>query len=46
MDFGLKTVNLLVKNHGVSLSRETLIHSDQGAHYNSLKFIQMSPIPR
>ena len=41
VDFVLKTVNLLVKNHGVSLNRETLIHSDQGAHYTSLKFIQL-----
>ena len=41
VDFVLETVNLLVKNHGVSLNRETLIHSDQGAHYTSLKFIQL-----
>ena len=41
VDFVLETVNLLVKNHGVSLNRETLIHSDQGAHYTSLKFMQL-----
>lgn len=28
IDFVLETVNQLVKNHGVSLSQETLIHSD------------------
>ena len=39
VDFVLETVNLLVKNHGVSLSKETLIHSDQGVHYTSVKFI-------
>ena len=41
VDFVLETVNLLVKNHGVSLNRETLIHSDQGVHYTSLKFMQL-----
>lgn len=41
VDFVLETVKLLVKDHGVSLSRETLIHSDQGTHYTSLKFIQL-----
>lgn len=41
VDFVLETVRLLVKNHGVSLNKETIIHSDQGAHYTSLKFIQL-----
>ena len=41
VDFVLETVNLLVKNHGISLSKETIIHSDQGTHYTSLKFIQL-----
>lgn len=41
VDFVLETVKLLVKDHGVSLNRETLIHSDQGTHYTSLKFIQL-----
>ena len=39
--FVLETVNLLVKNHGISVSKETIIHSDQGTHYTSLKFIQL-----
>lgn len=41
VDFVLKTVHLLVENHGVSLQHETLIHSDQGSHYTSYKFIQL-----
>jgi transposase InsO family protein len=32
IDFVLETVNQLVQNHGVSLTSETLIHSDQGVH--------------
>ena len=40
VDFVLETVQLLVKHHGISLSKETMIHSDQGTHYTSLKFIQ------
>ena len=41
IDFVLKTVNQLVEDHGISLDCETLIHSDQGSHYTSLKFIQI-----
>lgn len=41
IDFVLITINQLVENHGVSLDCETLIHSDQGSHYTSLKFIQI-----
>lgn len=41
IDFVLETVNQLIENHGVSLSAETLIHSDQGVHYKSIKFIQL-----
>ncbi len=41
VDFVLETVRLLVKNHGISLSKETIIHSDQGVHYTSVKFIQL-----
>lgn len=42
VDFVLETVNLLVESHGVSLQSETLIHSDQGCHYTSYKFIQLA----
>ncbi len=41
VDFVLETVNKLVKDHGVELSTETLIHSDQGCHYTSTSFIQL-----
>lgn len=41
IDFVLNAVNRLIKIHGVSLQAETLINSDQGSHYTSLKFIQI-----
>lgn len=41
IDFVLETVNQLIDNHGISLTSETLIHSDQGSHYKSIKFIQL-----
>ena len=41
LDFVLETVKKLVKNHGIELSKETLIHSDQGCHYTSTSFIQI-----
>ena len=41
MDFVLKTINKLVEDHGVSLQAETIIHSDQGCHYTSHKFINI-----
>ena len=41
IDFVLETVNQLIKNHGISLTAKTLIHSDQGAHYTSVQFIQL-----
>ena len=41
VDFVLETVNKLIERHGISLSTETLIHSDQGCHYTSYSFIQI-----
>lgn len=41
VDFVLKTVNILVREHGISLTKETLIHSDQGCHYTSIKFQEL-----
>ena len=41
LDFVLETIINLTKNHGISLQAETLIHSDQGCHYTSYKFIQL-----
>lgn len=41
VDFVLETVEKLIKNHGIELTKETLIHSDQGCHYTSTRFIQL-----
>jgi len=41
IDFVLETVNQLIVNHGISLTAETLIHSDQGVHYTSIQFIRL-----
>lgn len=41
VDFVLETVNQLVKNHGLSLHEETIVHSDQGCHYTSYRFIRI-----
>jgi transposase InsO family protein len=41
VDFVLETVNILIRNHGISLSNETLMHSDQGSHYTSIKFQEL-----
>ena len=41
VDFVLETVNQLIENHGISLHAETIVHSDQGPHYTSYKFIEI-----
>lgn len=41
VDFVLETVNILIEKHGISLSAQTLVHSDQGCHYTSYSFIQI-----
>ncbi|MCB2309479.1 IS3 family transposase [Clostridium estertheticum] len=41
VDFVLETVNILIQNHGISLSEETILHSDQGCHYTSISFRQL-----
>ena len=41
VDFVLETVNILIRDHGISLTAETVVHSDQGPHYTSYKFIQI-----
>jgi len=41
VDFVLETVRKLVENHGISLSKETILHSDQGCHYTCVKFIRL-----
>lgn len=41
LDFVLLTVEQLVDKHGISLNSETILHSDQGVHYTSYKFIEI-----
>lgn len=41
LDFVLETVNILIRDHGVSLNQEAILHSDQGCHYTSYKFIEI-----
>ena len=41
VDFVLDTVEQLVERHGISLNKETIIHSDQGCHYTCIKLIQL-----
>ena len=42
VDFVKETVEKLVKDHGVSLHKETIIHSEQGSHYTSTIFIRIT----
>ena len=41
LDFVLETVDKLIEKYGVDLSQETIVHSDQGIHYTSYKFIEI-----
>lgn len=41
MDFVLDTVKQLINNYGGELRTDTLIHSDQGCHYTSTKFVEI-----
>lgn len=41
VSFVLDCVNQLIESHGLSLKTKTIIHSDQGSHYTSLKFQQL-----
>ena len=41
IDFVKETVEILIRDHGISLHKETIVHSDQGAHYTSLTFIKI-----
>ena len=40
VDFVLDTVDQLIEEYGSTLDNETIVHSDQGAHYTSYVFIQ------
>lgn len=41
VDFVKETVEILIKNYGIDLHKETIIHCDQGAHYTSIAFIKI-----
>ena len=41
VDFVLDTVEMLIRDHGISLDSDTYIHSDQGCHYTSVKFREL-----
>lgn len=41
VDFVLKTVQNLIRDHGISLNAKTLVNSDQGTHYTSYRFIRL-----
>lgn len=41
LDFVLETVQQLMEKHGKELKTNVLIHSDQGGHYTSNKFIDI-----
>jgi transposase InsO family protein len=41
IDFVLETVKILIVNHGAELKTDALIHSDQGSHYTSHKFVEL-----
>lgn len=41
VDFVLETVNQLIRNHGTTITPNTIIHSDQGCHYTSNKFREL-----
>lgn len=40
-DFVIETIENLVRDHGISLHAETIIHSDQGSHYTARSFIDI-----
>lgn len=40
-EFVLETVNQLFENHRDKIHTEALIHSDQGAHYTAIQFIDL-----
>lgn len=41
VDFVLDTVNMLIEKHGAELSPDTMLHSDQGSHYTSYRYIDL-----
>lgn len=41
VEFVLETVKIVIDNYGTELYEDTLVHSDQGSHYTSCKFVQL-----
>lgn len=41
VDFVLETVEILIEIHGAELKTDALLHSDQGSHYTSHKFVEL-----
>ena len=41
VDFVLATVTQLMQDHGDSINDSTMIHSDQGCHYTSIRFREL-----
>lgn len=41
LDFVLQTIHQLMEKHGITLSNQTLIHSDQGIHYTAKSFQEL-----
>ena len=41
VEFVLETVRILVREHGISMSQKTYIHSDQGCHYTCIRFQEL-----
>jgi len=40
-DFVLKTVNAVKEKHGSELTKEAMVHSDQGVHYSCASFVKL-----
>ncbi|MDI9499098.1 MAG: IS3 family transposase [Bacillota bacterium] len=41
VDFVLAAVHELLEKHKVALSTQTILHSDQGAHFKSVRFVRL-----
>lgn len=41
VDFVLETIEKLIAGHGKELRTQTILHSDQGAHYTSYRYIEL-----
>ncbi len=41
LDFVLETIDQLTQNYGSELTQDTIIHSDQGSHYTSYRYIDL-----